>query len=276
MGYVVDGTKMSMRRNNSVGGWMVLALASAGFVCPLAAQTPAGTPAVPQPSLGKTSTIGTSQTNTGNALPEGPGVLADQVIAVVNGDLVLESDVDEDRRFQAFQPYTNPGASFSREAAIKRLIDRTLILQQAKLQPDSAVTDEEVQTQLQSLRKEIPACKQYQCDTEAGWIKFVNDQGFTIDDLTARWKQRMQVLKFIEIRFRSGIDITPAQIKDYYDKKLLPEYAKRKVPAPKLETISDRIQEILLQQQVSSLLADWLQSLKAQGNVRVMAPGGGL
>jgi peptidyl-prolyl cis-trans isomerase SurA len=237
-------------------------------------QTPAGT----APAVSKSDArvhADTSPSDASSSLPRGEGVLVDQVIAVVNGDLVLESDVDEDKRFQAFQPYSNPNRTFSRQAAIERLIDRTLILQQAKLQPDAATTDAEVQMQLQALRKEIPACKEYHCETDAGWAKFVAHEGFTVEELNTRWKQRMQVLKFIEIRFRSGIDITPAQIQAYYDTKLLPEYAKRNATAPKLAVISDRIQEILLQQQVSALLADWLKSLKAQGTVRVMTPGGG-
>ncbi len=37
------------------------------------------------------------------------GAVLDQVVAVVNGDLVLESDVDEERRFAAFQPLHGPG-----------------------------------------------------------------------------------------------------------------------------------------------------------------------
>ena len=270
-----------------------LALVSSGLACmtPLLAQT-TGVPAMPSTNAaapvtktsGSTPAVSgsdarvhadTTQSNAGASLPQGEGVLVDQVIAVVNNELVLESDVDEDKRFQAFQPYSNPNRTFSRQAAIERLVDRTLILQQAKLQPDAAVTDAEVQTQLQALRKEIPACKEYHCETDAGWAKFVAHEGFTVDELNTRWKQRMQVLRFIEIRFRSGIDISKEQIQEYYDTKLLPEYAKRNAPAPKLAAISDRIQEILLQQQVSALLVDWLKSLKAQGTVRVMTPGEG-
>jgi peptidyl-prolyl cis-trans isomerase SurA len=267
---------MGMRQRSAVAVAMLVVLCGHGArLAAQASETPSSpTESAPDYALVDMSRV--TQNKTGNSLPAGAGVLVDQVIAVVNGDLILESDVDEDRRFQAFQPYTNPNAVFSREAAIKRLIDRTLILQQAKLQPDSMVTDAEAQAQLQSLRKEIRACKEDHCETAAGWAKFVSDHGFTMDELTERWKQRMQVLKFIEIRFRSGIEITPAQIKDYYDKTLLPEYAKRDATAPKLAVISDRIQEILLQEQVSSLLADWLKSLKAQGTVRVMAPSEGL
>lgn len=201
------------------------------------------------------------------------GVLVDQVIGVVNGDLVLESDVDEERRFAAFQPFSVPGGRFSRERAIERLVDRTLILQQLKLQPDQAVSTEEARVQVAQLRKDIPACKQLGCETEAGWEKFVRDQGFTMEELVELWRERMEVLKFVEMRFRAGISITPEEIKAYYEKTLLPEYARQRAVAPKLDVISDRVQEVLLQQQVSSLLGDWLKSLKAQGTVRMARPG---
>lgn len=200
------------------------------------------------------------------------GVLVDQVIGVVNGDLILESDVDEERRFSAFQPFRDPAGTFSREKAIERLVDRALILQQAKLQPDDAVTLDEAKAELQGLRKDIPACKQYHCETEAGWQKFVAAQGFTFDELNERWRERMQILKFIEVRFRSGIRITKPEMKEYYDKSLMPAYERQGVKAPSLDSISDRIQEVLLQQRVGSLLSDWLLSLKAQGNVRMMQP----
>ena len=197
----------------------------------------------------------------------------DRVVAVVNGDLILESDVDEERRFVAFQPFHDARMAFQRDQAIQRLIDRTLIAQQASMQPGDEVSDKEVEVQLAALRKDIPACKQYHCETDAGWKKFVNDQGFTMEELIQRWRERMMVLRFIEIRFKAGTHISSDDIKAYYDQTLVPQYAKLKVTPPKLETISDRIQEILLQQQVGELLVDWLKTLRAQGTVRIMAPG---
>ena len=213
-------------------------------------------------------------TATGSTAPgSAPGETIDRVIAIVNGDLILESDVDEERRFAAFQPLTEPAGRFTREQAIERLISRTLILQQAKLQQGNDVKAVDVSAQIAALRKDIPACKQYQCETDEGWNKFLAAQGFTAAELQERWAERMQVLGYIENRFRMGIRISPNEIKAYYDKTLLPEYAKRNATAPKLADISDRIQEILLQQQVSKLLQDWLKSLRAQGTVQIMKPG---
>ena len=200
------------------------------------------------------------------------GVLLDRIVAVVNGDVILESDVDEERRYEEIQPYREAG-TFSRDKAIQRLVDRDLILQQAELQPEDKVSDEELNAQLATLRKDIPACKHYNCQSDAGWQKYLGDHGFTVEEFNERWRQRMELLKFIEVRFRAGITISDDQIKTYYEKTMLPEYAKRNVTPPKLETISKRIEEVLLQQQVGSLLQDWLKSLRAQGSVRIMTPG---
>ena len=199
------------------------------------------------------------------------GTLIDQVLAVVNGDLILESDVNEERRFAAFEPLRDE--VYSRDATVERLIDQALILEQAKLQPDDQVERAEAEARLASLRKEIPACKQAHCETDAGWAKFVADQGFTMNELLDELQKRMEILKFVEIRFRSGILIDQAQIKTYYDNTLLPEYARRHATAPPLDALKSRIQEILLQQQVSNLLGDWLKTLKAEGSVRVVRPG---
>lgn len=203
----------------------------------------------------------------------GQGTVLDRVVAVVNGDLILESDVDEERRFEEIQPYRTADENASRDRTIARLIDRMLILQQAEIEPETAVSDKELDAQLATLRKDIPACKQYHCETDDGWKKYIGDHGFTVEEFRERWRQRMELLKFIEVRFRNGIQIPEEDIKNYYEKTMLPEYAKRHVTPPKLETISPRIEEVLLQQQVGNLLNDWLKSLRAQGRVRIMTPG---
>jgi peptidyl-prolyl cis-trans isomerase SurA len=199
-------------------------------------------------------------------------VVMDRLVAVVNGDVILESDIDEERRFEEVQPY-RAAATYTRERVIGRLIDRRLILQQAALEPEDAVPDKDLDAQIVTLRKDIPACKQYHCETDDGWKKYLGDHGFTEEEFRARWKLRMQLLKFIEVRFRNGIRITDAEIKTYYEKTMLPEYVKRNVTPPKLDKIQTRIEEVLLQQEVGALLQDWLKSLRAQGSVRILVPG---
>jgi len=217
-----------------------------------------------------------AQTQSASGVPvpaTGQGTVLDRIVAIVNGDVILESDVDEERRFESIQPYRGSTTEFSRERAVQRLIDRTLILQQAALEPEDAITEQDLDAQLVKLRKDIASCAEYHCETDAGWQKFLADRGFTLEEFGERWRKRMELLRFIEVRFRNGIRISDDEIKDYYEKTMLPEYAKQKVTPPKLETVSKRIEEVLLQQQVGNLLRDWLKSLRAQGSVRIMSAG---
>jgi peptidyl-prolyl cis-trans isomerase SurA len=243
---------MSVARHNAVRWWM---LGAAAFVVMTAL-------------MQGQAAGGSGQAGTQN----GAGVVLDRVVAVVNGDVILESDVDEERRFEEIQPYRST-TSFTRDRTIERLIDRALILQQSALEPEDAVPDKDLDDQLMTLRRDSPACKQFHCETDAGWKKYVEDHGFTVEEFRERWRKRMELLKFIEVRFRNGITISDGEIKSYYERTMLPEYAKRNVTPPKLETISNRIEEVLLQQQVGALLEDWLKSLRAQGSVRMMTPG---
>lgn len=211
----------------------------------------------------------------GQAAAAQPGmnrIPMDRVVAVVNGDLLLESDIDAEQRFAAFTPL-RPDTTESRDKLIERLIDRDLILQQMKLQPQPPFTDAEVDTELVTLKKNIPECATYKCETPEGWAKFCADHGFTVDEVRARWRTRMEVLRFIEQRFRMGIRITQAEIDAYYKDKLLPAYKKDNLQPPAESAISERIQELLLQQQVTGLLEDWLKALRAQGSVRFIDNG---
>ena len=230
--------------------------------------TETATPATPQAGSANSASI------TAPVLPTLQGVVLDRVVAVVNGDVILESDVDEERRFEEIQPYRRVTGDNTRERVIERLVDRALILQQAALEPEDTISDKDLDDQLTTLRKDIPDCKlQYHCETEDGWKKFLGVHGFTEEEFRERWRQRMELLKFIEVRFRNGIKISDAEIKEFYEKRMLPEYAKRNVAPPQLDTISKRIEEVELQQQVGALLVDWLKSLRAQGSVKIMTPG---
>jgi peptidyl-prolyl cis-trans isomerase SurA len=199
----------------------------------------------------------------------GERISLDRVVAVVNGDLILESDVEAEQRFAAFEPFSVPEPA-SEDKLIDRLIDRDLILQQLRLQPVAPIPDADLDAQLLLMRKALPQCAAYHCDTDAGWQKFVADQGFTMEELRERWRERMELLEFVEQRFRMGIRILPAEIDAYYKNTMLPAYKKQNAPPPTEASLSDRIQEILLQQRVTDLLDDWLKALRAQGSVRMM------
>ncbi len=65
------------------------------------------------------------------AAPIPPGaVVLDHVVAVINGSVILESDVQEEMRYAVLQPFSVDSARNTPQRALQRLIDRDLILQQ--------------------------------------------------------------------------------------------------------------------------------------------------
>lgn len=279
-----------MNRALKVGGWLrteggfvlaamlCLLMPLSGSAIAQSANATATKPAPTPPAMSEpqvpppTTAPSASAPATPSMMPRVPGTQLDRVVAIVNEDLILDSDVNEELRLQAFDPYRTQ-SELSPTRAIERLINRDLILQQLKLQPLTEPTDAEVNKQIDQLRRDIPACSKYQCQTKEGWDHFLADHGFTENSFSARWKERMTVLSFIEDRFEIGISVKPDQIQSYYEKTLVPEYQRQHVPAPKLDAISGQIREVLLQQQISNLLQDWLKSLRAQGSVVVLHPG---
>jgi peptidyl-prolyl cis-trans isomerase SurA len=203
-----------------------------------------------------------------------PPILLDRVIAVINGDVLLESDLEEEMHYAALQPYTVPAGQNDRERALRRLINRTLILQQIRdLDMQNVRPNEsDISQRIAEMRKQIPACIHLNCQTEEGWQTFLRENHFTIDQVEAYWFQRLEILNFIEQRFRSGIHIPKEDIEKYYQENFVPEFTKVNASPPDLQSVSSRIEEILLQQRVNLLLQDWLRSLRQRGGVEILDP----
>jgi peptidyl-prolyl cis-trans isomerase SurA len=200
-------------------------------------------------------------------------IVLDSVIAIVNGDVLLQSDLQEEMNLAAIQPLSLPPGKGLELRAAQRLINQALISQQMRDQGMAGgVTDEEVQENLAALRKQLPACVPYKCETEAGWARFLADHNLTPAEVDAKWRQRMEILRFIDARFRAGVRISNAEIADYYKKTFVPEFKAENAHPPELAAVSQRIEEILLQQHVNVLLQDWLKSLRDQGVVQILDP----
>lgn len=200
-------------------------------------------------------------------------MLLDSAVAVINGEVILASDVREQQRFAVFEPLSAPRGEFTAMEAMQQIVNRTLLLDQMQeqaLAPPPA--NRKVDEQLAYLREHLPACAGQSCETEEGWQRFLAAHGFTAAELHTHWKQRMQILDFVGVRFRTGIRITKPEIETYYKETLVPEFETRKLKPPPLAQVSDRIEEVLLQQHVNVLLNDYLRSLKDAGNVQILDP----
>ena len=200
-------------------------------------------------------------------------VVLDRVVAVVNRQAILSSDIEDEIQLSVLDPSRAGLGELTPQRALQQLISRALIDQQIR-QGDietAEPTAEEVAARLKEIRTELPACVRANCATDAGWKTFLATHELTAERVKTYVRYRLEILQFIEMRFRQGIRIAPEEVEAFYRQKLLPLYPPGQT-APPLEQVTPRIQEILLQQQVTAMFDGWLDNLRKQGEIDVLDP----
>lgn len=200
-------------------------------------------------------------------------VVLDRVVAVVNNQALLSSDLGEEMRISVLEPNSGGREPETPQRAMQQLISRTLIRQQIREEDVQAAepTAKTIAERLDNVRKELPVCVRQNCATEAGWNSFLVNHDLTQEQVESYLRNRLEILNFIETRFRQGISISSQEIEAYYHDTLLPQYAKGE-SVPTLEQVGPRIEEILLQQKVNVLFSGWLDNLREQGDIEVLDP----
>lgn len=137
-----------------------------------------------------------------------------RIVAVVNSDVILQSDVDNFLAFvhmQLSQDVQGKELESQMEEqkrnALGRLIEDRLILQEAfkqKIEVDS----KRVQERIDTIRKRFSGRQDF--------IAALNVQGLTMADLEKRFKEQLMMQDIMEKKVRSNITISPQEITAYY------------------------------------------------------------
>lgn len=244
---------------------LLIRFAISTAACTLALAVPASAPA-------KTQAPDPQPAREAEPAAQGP-VILDRVVAVVNRHVILASDLDDEIRLSVLDPSLVGQGNLTRRRALEQLISRALIDQQIRQEDAQAAepTAEEVDARLSEIRRELPACVHQNCATDDGWKAFLAAHGLTTERVDAYLRYRLEILRFIELRFRQDIRISPQEIAAYYNGTLVPQYAPGE-SVPSLDKVSPRIEEILLEQRVNVMFDEWLTNLRKQGDVEILDP----
>ena len=207
--------------------------------------------------------------------PSNQSEVLDSVIGIINGDVLLQSDVAQERRFESLQLL--PADQNTDVHAADALITRTLILQQMKEEGQNAVavSDAELDKAIAELKSQLPGCAANRCASVAGWADFLSAHALTSDEVRNHWRQRLVILNYLNLRFRTGIRVPDAQAKAYYEQNLAPKFTAKNQKPPAFKSLEPRIKEVLLQQQVSKQIDEWEALLRQEGTVQILVPAYG-
>ena len=195
-------------------------------------------------------------------------VVVDRIAAVVNRRVILESELDQSVRVEALlqnrRPDETPG---SQRETLDQWIDRILLEQQIVESDVVDPTPEELAARLKEVRAQVSGAT-----TDEGWQKALAAYGLTEHDVEDHLISEFRVLRFVDLRFRGLVRVDQTAIADYYQDKFVPELARRGAPAPLLADVSGKIEKILVEQRMDTMLNELLQNLHTQGHIERMAP----
>ena len=212
-------------------------------------------------------------------VPAFAGEVIDGVVASVNRHPILRSDWEDAARFEAFmqqRPVTQITEA-DRTLALKRLIDRQLLIAQMDTATYMQPSDESLRQDLAKLRAQIS-----HGDDDAVWQRLLAGYGLSEESLKQHLREEVRVMNFIEVRLRPNVHVNDDEIASYYKNQLIPDLQQNRGKVVPLDDVKSRIHELLTQQGIDELLDAWLHNLRQQAEIRstvaipgVNAPEGG-
>ncbi len=192
----------------------------------------------------------------------------DRLVAVVNRQVILQSDWDEALRYEAFmegKPLTEL-TPVDAKASLDRLIDQQLLREQMHGFHASTPMPEDVNSKLEAIRNLYP-----NGNTEPGWHAALAGYGLSEEAVKQRVARQLKMMQFIDMRLRPNTKISPQSVEDYYREKLLPQLGAADQPAQLTTDVTAKIEELLTQEKIDELLTSWLHELRAQAEIQIQA-----
>src|ERR1043165_2648640 len=170
--------------------------------------------------------------------------VVDKMVATVNAgvktDLIPYSDLLWQLALQPNTPLDNPNSP-DLNAALRRLIDQRLILQEAEKIPTIVPTQKEISDARDELARNFPSPLEFQ--------QRLQRVGLTIEKLDEIIEQRLKMEKYLDFRFRNFVVISQKEIADYYRDVFVPRFRARNPGriVPTLEQSRDEIEKTMIE-----------------------------
>jgi len=187
----------------------------------------------------------------------------DRIVAVVHQQVITAGDWDEQERMEALVDERPISEHSHRHETLDRLVKRTLIVQQMNSLDFKRATAQEVEEKLADIKKLFASA-----GTEEGWNSILRSYGVEESALRAFLSEQLDMLRFIDAKFRAGVRIPQRDAQAYYNDVLSPQLKDKNVTVPPFPEVREKIVAILTEKRVNELLEGWLKELQTEGVVQ--------
>ena len=198
----------------------------------------------------------------GESAPPQSTRVVDRIVARIEGDIILQSQV---RELGAFQQLIE-GHAESDDKLLEELIQQWVVETEATASHFPQPAQSEVDREMTRAKEHFGSPENY-----ASRLKELGLSAVQVQQLLSR---QIYVERYIDYKFRPSVQIEPADIDAYYKKELVPELAKKNEPAPARAAVEEQIRELLIQRGISDLTVKWLDDTKSRLKIEIEAAGG--
>src|SRR5437660_6257243 len=192
--------------------------------------------------------------------------IVDRIVATVNGHIILQSDWEDEIRYEAFingRTLTTLTPA-TRKASLDRLIDQELLREQIRGVDSPNADLEEVRKRVLEIRQQYPG-KQ----SEQEWHTLLEQYGLTQGGLESRIRTEIDLTGLVDARLRPTVTVDAKSIESYYNQELLPQLHHSGATDVSLAEVTPKIKEVLTQEKMNQLLTAWLKDLRAGSEIHM-------
>jgi hypothetical protein len=182
----------------------------------------------------------------------------DRIVARVETDIILLSDVRQLNRYQVFLD----GKAQSDTDILNRLIDQWIVRNEASVARFPQPSDDDVNRSIERLKRSFSSPEEFQ--------QRQKQSGITDDEIRQFVRAQLYLSNYLDSRFRPAIQIDEKAIEDFYKTRVVPRAESRSQTPPTLDNARDFIQEALVQQAINEQADRWLKESRARVRVEIM------
>ena len=186
----------------------------------------------------------------------------DRIVARVENDIVLRSDVQELKEYQELVD----GKSESESALLDRLIDQWIVRSEAELSRFPEPKNEEIDTGVARVVKSFASAEEYEARKK--------QSGLNDAEVRKIVAAQLYLSNYLDSRFRPSAQIDEKAIEDFYQNAVVPRAKARGQEPPTLDASRDIIQEALVQNDINEQADRWLKESRARLHVQKFSEAG--
>ena len=188
--------------------------------------------------------------------------IIDRIAVSVGTRVITASDLDREIRVTAF--LSGEKLDFSpanRRAAAARMVDQKLIERELESSRYNPPSPDAIDPALEDFKK-----KNFKSDED--YRRTLAEYGLTDEDLREKVLWQRTLLKFVEQRFQTGVQVSDQEIEDYFNKVVAPA-ARKAHPAeePSIDEYWDDIEEKLAGDRANQEMEKWLAEARKRTDI---------